>query len=52
MTTILRHIYALPYPADSAEFEETTSLPPHALVYITAEKYRIHTLRMESFAVP
>lgn len=52
MMTILRHIYALPYPADSAEFDETTSLPSHALVYVTAEKYKIYTLKMESFAVP
>lgn len=45
---VLRHIYGLPYAANLAEFEPSTSLLPHALVYTTAEKYQIHGLKTES----
>lgn len=45
---VLRHIYGLTYAADLAEFDQTTSLLPHALVYTTAEKYQIHGLKIES----
>lgn len=48
MIVVLRHIYGLPYPADCAEFDQSTSLLPHALVYVTAEKYQIHALKIES----
>lgn len=48
MMAVLRHIYGLPYPADSAEFDKATSLLPYALVYVTAEKYQIHALKIES----
>ncbi|GAB7324542.1 hypothetical protein MBLNU13_g08446t1 [Cladosporium sp. NU13] len=48
MMAVLRHIYGLPYPSSSAELDETSSLLPHALVYVTAEKYQIHALKIES----
>ena len=48
MTAVLRHIYGLPYPANSTEFDKTTSLLPHALIYATAEKYQIHALKIQS----
>ena len=48
MMAVLRHIYGLPYAAGLAEFDKTTSLLPHALVYTTAEKYQIHGLKIES----
>lgn len=51
MMAVLRHIYGLPYPANSAEFDKTTSLLPHALVYVTAEKYQIHALKIGSCSV-
>jgi hypothetical protein len=47
MMAVLRHIYGLPYATD-AEFDKTTSLLPHAMVYTTAEKYQIHGLKIES----
>jgi hypothetical protein len=48
MMAVLRHIYGLPYPADSAGCDQPTSLLPHALIYVTAEKYQIHALKIES----
>lgn len=48
MMAVLRHIYGLTYAADLAEFDKTTSLLPHAMVYTTAEKYQIHGLKIES----
>jgi len=48
MVAVLRHIYGLPYAADLADFDTTTSLLPHAVVYTTAEKYQIHGLKIES----
>lgn len=44
---VLRHIYGLPYAANLTEFDKTTSLLPHALVYVPAEKYQIHALKIE-----
>jgi hypothetical protein len=38
----------LPYVKDPAGWNKTTSILPHALVYVTAEKYQIHGLKTES----
>jgi hypothetical protein len=48
MMAVLRHIYGLPYTTDLADSGNPTSLLPHATIYVTAEKYQIHALKVES----
>jgi hypothetical protein len=46
----LRHLYGLPYPADLADWHDGTPLLPHAMVYTTADKYLITSLKIDSCA--
>jgi hypothetical protein len=48
MMALLRHLYGLPYPMDTAEWHDGKSFVPHALVYTTAGKYMINKLQTEA----
>lgn len=50
MTAVLRHLYGLPYAADLAEWHDGSTLLPHVLVYTTAEKYQVPSLKIDSLA--
>jgi hypothetical protein len=50
LMAILRHLYGLPYSADLADWDDGTSPLPHAMVYTTADKYQITSLKIDSYA--
>jgi hypothetical protein len=46
MVALFRFIYSLPY-TDHFTKKRTTSLQPHAMVFVAAEKYRLHAIKKE-----
>lgn len=48
IVALLRYLYGVPYAAEQAKSSNASTLFPHALVYMTAEKYQVKALQTES----